>query len=93
MPTLSLFVFVSVTCWWHHNRSDSGHSETIATTGAAAMSTVTSGTVPARHFCHLSSSPSSLPKCNTDQPDSNAVGEPVLHEERVSLLNARYVTF
>ncbi|XP_021935663.1 transmembrane protein 94 isoform X3 [Zootermopsis nevadensis] len=71
------------------NRSDSGHSETIATTGAAAMSTVTSGTVPARHFCHLSSSPSSLPKCNTDQPDSNAVGEPVLHEERVSLLNAR----
>ncbi|XP_023719863.1 transmembrane protein 94 isoform X3 [Cryptotermes secundus] len=70
-------------------RSDSGHSETATSTGVTAMSAVTSGTAPAHHCCRLSSSPSSLPKYNTDQPDSNAVGEPAHHEERVSLLSAR----
>jgi hypothetical protein len=83
-----LFVSVSLTCWWCHNRSDSGHSETAAATGAAAMSTVTT-----HHLSHLCSSPSSLPKCNTDQPDSNAAGEAAHHEERVGLLSAGYVAF
>lgn len=90
---LSLCRCVSLTYWCHHNRSDSGHSETATTTGATAMSAVTSGTAPAHHCRRLSSSPSSLLKYNTDQADSNAVGEPAHHEERVSLLSARYVAF
>ena len=78
---------VSLTCWWCQNRSDSGHSETAAATGAAAVSATT-----AHHLYHLCSSPSSLPKCNTYQPDSNAAGEAAHHEERVGLLTG-YVTF
>ncbi|XP_069685217.1 transmembrane protein 94 isoform X2 [Periplaneta americana] len=71
------------------NRSDSGHSESAPTTGATATATVASGTMSAHHYYRLSSSPSSLPKCSTDQPDSHAVGESAHHEERASLLNAR----
>ena len=83
-----LSLCVSLTCWCCHNRSDSGHSETAAATVAAAMSTVTT-----HHQYHLCSSPSSLPKCNTYQPDSNAAGEAAHREERVGLLGAGYVTF
>ncbi|PSN29814.1 hypothetical protein C0J52_24796, partial [Blattella germanica] len=74
------------------NRSDSGHSESApatgtaaAATGTAAAATVTSGTATTRHYYRLSSSPSSLPKCDTDK----ATGEPSQHEERVGLLNIR----
>jgi hypothetical protein len=90
---LSVSLCASLTYWRHHNRSDSGHSETAGTTGAAVLSAVTSGTAPPHHYCHLSSSPSSLPKYNTDQPGSNADGEPAQHEESVGLLGAWYVAY
>jgi len=57
------------------------------------MSGVTSGTASPHHYHRLSSSPPSMPKCKTDQPDSAAVGIPAHHEEHVSLINARYVAF